>query len=119
MPKTNTKALSTNDLYGIEDADFIAFLSEQGYITFKKLLDGEWVSMMRLAFSVSVCCGIDLISPFKYRWCFSSEEAARDFYDSLTEFDAIPENQGALVGHRYGRSGPRLVLQDERGFDRW
>lgn len=117
--ETNTEILNTNDLYNVNEDDFKAFLAKEGYTVFKKLPDGEWVAIMPLAFSTSVCCGIDYISPFKYRWCFKKPSDAVDFYNELKEFDEIPDNQEGLVGHRYGALGPRLILKDAYGNNRW
>ena len=117
--ESNTKVLSTNDLYNVNEDDFKAFLAKEGYTAFKKLPDGEWAAIMPLVFSTSVCCGIDYISPFKYRWCFKKPSDALDFFNGLKEFDDIPDNQEGLVGHRYGALGPRLMLKDAYGNNRW
>ncbi|MBO6224537.1 MAG: hypothetical protein J6N72_03650 [Psychrobacter sp.] len=114
--ENNTKSLSTNEMYGIKETEFKEFLEKQGYIEVKQLsADKEWVAMLRLGFSVSVCCGIDTVTPFKYRWCFANQEAATEFYENMKEFDDIPKNQNMLVGHRQNGFKPLLILQDERG----
>lgn len=111
--------MATNEQYGMTDESFVGFLTEQGYITPKKLADGEWVAICPLAFSTSVCCGMEVVTSFKYRWCFAKQEDAQLFFDNLVDFDDIPENLDALVGHRYIGGTPLVTMKDERGFDKW
>lgn len=108
-----------NKLYGIKDDSFVEFLTDQGYISPKQLQDGEWVAICPLAFSTSVCSGIDVVTAFKYRWCFAKEEDARAFFDSMVDFDDIPTNLEGLVGHRYTNDTPLVVMKDRYGNNRW
>lgn len=116
---TTTPTITTNKLYGIKDESFIDFLTEQGYIAPKQLQDGEWVAIYPLAFSTSVCSGIDVVTAFKYRWCFARKEDAQAFFDSMVDFDDIPDNLEALVGHRYTNGTPLVVMKDRYGNNRW
>lgn len=102
------------------DEEIEAFLLAQHFICVRKLDDGEWIGLHRLAYTMSVCMGIEDISPFKYRWCFSDTDVAKDFYDNAVEYDEIPneQQQAFLKGHRH-TSTPRIVLYDELGYPRW
>lgn len=109
-----------NDLYGMDDESFHDFLIDQGYISPKKLSDdNEWVAICPLAYSTSVCCGMDVVTAFKYRWCFAKKEDAQTFFDNLKCFDDIPANLDQLVGHRYSNGIPLAMATDERGHNKW
>lgn len=110
---------STNEeLQSAADRDMLAFLSEEGFINPKKLDDGEWVAIMKLAFTVSVCCGIGRFTAFKYRWCFKDPQEAFYFLENIKDFDEVPTRRASLKGHRYIGS-PLYTEKDERGFDKW
>lgn len=101
------------------DEQLIQFLEKEGFKHIRKLPDDEeFVAILPLAFSTSVCCGIDATTPFKYRWCFAKEEDALEFLQGMQEYDDIPKDLGVLVGHRYNARKPLVVLRDERGFIR-
>lgn len=112
MPK------NTDDLQASTDKAFLDFLVSEGYINPKKLQDGEWVAIMPLAFTTSVCCGIEEITPYKYRWCFKDPAEAYHFLDNIKDFDEVPEKRESLKGHRYLRA-PLYVEKDARGYDKW
>ena len=82
-----------------KDPKFKNFLLDQGYLNPRRLEDGEWVAMMPLMFTMSVCCGIGETQPFKYRWCFQDYEEAEAFLEDLVDFDDIPVKRDSLVGH--------------------
>lgn len=107
-----------NALYGKTDEEFYEFLQDQGYKNIRKLPDGEFAATIELAFTTAVCCGMDVVTAYKYRWCFSKSDDAIGFINSLTEFDQVPTNLENLKGHRY-QDRPLLKLKDEKGFDRW
>lgn len=94
------------------------FLKEQGFIEVRRLEDGEWVGLLRLAFTMSVCCGIDEMCPFKYRWCFADTSEAYLFYTTVKDYDEVPESRESLKGHRY-TDKPLLVCRDEFGNPKW
>lgn len=102
------------------DEEVEKFLLEQGFMQVRKLEDGEWIGLLPLAFSLSVCMGIEEITPFKYRWCFGNPIHAFKFFNLAEDYDEIPctEYQESLVGHRH-QSEPLIVLYDEHGFPRW
>lgn len=101
------------------DDELILFLKDEGYTHIRKLEEGDFVAIKRLAYSTSVCCGIDESTPFRYRWCFSKDSDAVEFLNNLDEFDDIPKNLDALVGHRYTNGKPLVRVKDARGFDKW
>lgn len=63
-----TTAIANNPNFGgMTDAEVGRFLEENGFICYRKLPDGEWIGMLRLVFTMSVCCGITKLECFKYR----------------------------------------------------
>lgn len=102
------------------DEQIKKFLNEQNFLCVRKLPDGEWIGILKLAYTFSVCMGIEDITPFKYRWCFQNPEHAKEFYDNAVEYDEIPnaELQKSLKGHRH-QSAPLIILYDEHGFPKW
>lgn len=81
--------------------EFEKFCLENGFSEVRKLESGEWVGLMRLMFTLSVCTGIEEITPFKYRWCFADPSEAKEFYNAIIEYDEIPTKRISLKGHRY------------------
>lgn len=102
------------------DEQIETFLKQQGFICVRKLPDGEWIGLLKLAFTMSVCCGIEEITPFKYRWCFADPVEALHLYTTIEEYDEIPhaDHRHSLKGHRW-TTEPRIRLNDENGFPRW
>lgn len=100
------------------DEDLIIFLESQGFTHLKQLEGGDWVGILPLAFSTSVCSGIDWMTPFKYRWCFKHPKDAIEFLKNMQDFDDIPCDMSKIVGHRY-IDKPLIRVKDERGFDKW
>lgn len=107
-----------NAFQGMTTEQVQQFLRENQFELFRQLETGEWVGVMRLAFTWSVCMDIGPISPFIYRWCFQDIAEALYFYEHAKEFDEIPTKINSLKGHRYARE-PRIVMYDEKGFARW
>lgn len=93
----------------MNDIEFEKYCLENGFLSVRKLADGEWVGLFPLLFTLSVCTGIEEITPFKYRWCFSDSNEAKLFYNSITEYDEIPLERQSLKGHRF-QSTPLLNL---------
>lgn len=100
------------------DEDVIARLAEEKFEQPRKLKDGSWVALYRLAYTWSVCCDITQHSPYAYRWCFKDEQEARYFLETMEEFDDIPVKRESLKGHRYNEE-PRLYAFDQFGLSRW
>lgn len=100
------------------DKEMREFLSSQGYERFRKLPDGEWILIVPLFYSLSVCCGCDKSTMFKYRWCFGDPAEALAFFESCENYDDIPNQKDSLVGHRYDNQ-PLLMLYDQYGLPRW
>lgn len=94
------------------------FLKSQSFVVAKKLDSGDWIGIIRLAFTYAVCCGIEKDIAFKYRWCFEGVDEAIHFFENCKEFDEIPKKRNSLKGHRYINS-PLLMMFDERGFPKW
>lgn len=96
-----------------------AFLLENNFTAFRQLETGEWIGVMRLMFTMSVCMDITPLSPYAYRWCFADAQEAILFFAEAKEFDEVPSVRTSLKGHRYGGREPLLVEHDERGFPKW
>lgn len=96
-----------------------SFLSENMFLAYRQLPTGEWIGMLRLAFTTSVCMDITPMSPFSYRWCFADPAEAFHFYETAVEYDEVPKMRTSLKGHRYGSNGPRLIEYDDLGFPKW
>lgn len=96
-----------------------AFLLENRFTSFRQLPTGEWIGMLRLMFSMSVCMDITPLSPYTYRWCFADAQEATHFFETAKEFDEVPQIRTSLKGHRYGGRSPLLTENDERGFPKW
>lgn len=98
--------------------DVLAFLKENNYLMARQLPGGEWVAMVRLAFTWSICTDVTPYTPFNYRWCFEDKAEAVYFLKTMKEYDEVPEHKSSLRGHRY-RTTPLLFEKDEHGFDKW
>lgn len=103
---------------GWEEADVRAFMEENYYLFPRQLEGGEWVGLVRLAYTWSVCCDIRPATPFIYRWCFEDRDEAIYFLESMVDFDEVPEHKTSLRGHRY-RTEPLYREKDEMGFEKW
>ena len=57
---------------GYTDEEVTEFLKSQGYEMFRKLPNGEWVMIVRLAFTFAVCLVVSPSAPYRYRWCFEN-----------------------------------------------
>lgn len=104
----------------MSDEEIVEFLKSQGFIDVRKLPDGHWIGLLRLAFSMSVCVGIGYTESFTYRWCFNDNISATIFYSSATHLKEIPNEDlhDSIVGHRH-TSQALIILNDENGFPRW
>lgn len=104
---------------GWEKADVLAFMEENYYLMPRQLEGGEWVAMVRLAYTWSVCSDIRPATPFIYRWCFERKDEAVYFLKHMVDFDEVPERKTSLRGHRYMTEQPLYREKDELGFDKW
>lgn len=95
------------------------YLLNQGFLACRKLKDGDWIGVMPLMFTTSVCCGMAYISAFQYRWCFQDPNEAWLFFNTCSEVDEVPEHRSSLRGHRYPSSGPLHMEYDELGLKKW
>ena len=101
-----------------DDAKAIAFL-EANYHQFpKKLEDGSWCALFKLATTWSVCTDITYHTSYAYRWCFRDKDEALYFLENIKEFDEVPTRRTSLVGHRFDRYA-RLASWDHEGKKRW
>lgn len=102
------------------DTEIESFLHAQGFTACRKLDDGDWVGILKLATTWSVCNGINALAPFMYRWCFRDIDEAINFYNIVEEVDDVPEegNRKSLVGHRWATKA-LLHMNDEKGFPKW
>lgn len=106
---------------GMTDEQVQAFMADNTYILSRKLECGTWIGIVSLAFSFAVCSGVSYTASFELRWCFKRFEDALTFFQGMTNYDDVPneELQKGLVGHRYFREKPLLVLYNESGHPRW
>lgn len=119
-PEPGTRASNViHNFNNRSDEEVIEFLLSQNYINPRKLADGSWVALYRLAYTLSVCTDITPMSPYAYRWCFSDPEEAKYFLDTITEFDEIPVRRESLKGHRFHHEYGRMVKYDQLGFKQW
>lgn len=101
------------------DEQIVKYLVEDNhFLAVRKLKSGEWIGLLKLAFTLSVCMEIQEISCFTYRWCFEDPDEAIHFFVNAKEFDEVPTKRTSLRGHRYARA-PLLTEYDERGFAKW
>lgn len=104
------------------DEEVISYLIEHCYPVkeheLRKLPDGEWIMLYRLAFTWSVCCGVGMHSMFKYRWCFEDKAEAEHFFNTCQNYDDIPVKRNSLKGHRY-LDKPLYMEYDELGYEKW
>lgn len=101
-----------------EDEKVLTFMEENDMLYPRKLDDGSWVAMHRLLFAWSICCDVKPIEQYSYRWCFTDQEEALYFLNTIKEFDEVPVKRNSLKGHRYV-DAPRLISYDKNGFKRW
>ncbi|WP_454889995.1 hypothetical protein [Serratia quinivorans] len=103
---------------GFSDDSVIDFMTANGYTNIRKIHDGTWSGIIRLAFTHSVCMDVSPLTPFRYRWCFEEKAEALYFVENVKEFDEIPERKQSLRGHRY--LGVALYVEkDEFGLPKW
>lgn len=102
----------------MSDEQVEQYLAENKFTEYRKLETGEWIGLMQLMFTLSVCMDIDYYTPYAYRWCFQDPEEARHFFKTAKEFDEVPEHKTSLKGHRY-KTKPLYVEHDELGFAKW
>ena len=100
------------------DEEIITWLEGQHYISPRKLDDGSWVAISRLAYTWSVCVDMDEVTAYRYRWCFKDMFEALHFLATIKEFDELPVKRDSLVGHRYS-GNPLLVEHWPDGHAKW
>lgn len=64
---------------------------EYGFVGAKRLEDGTYVGLRRLAFTLAICIGVTETDTFKRRYCFSDITLCIDEYVKITTGDDIPE----------------------------
>ncbi|MDC3552198.1 hypothetical protein [Escherichia coli] len=104
---------------GWPDEQVIAFMTENQYTNIRKLPDGEWCGLFRLAFTWSVCMGVTPLTSFRYRWCFADREEALYLIETAEEYDGVPVRKTSLKGHRYPYGQALYKEKDEHGFEKW
>jgi len=113
--------LSTASFDDWPDDLMIEFLTKiNNFFAVRRLADGSVVGATQLLTTVSVCTGIEPLTPFMYRWCFQDPREAKFFYQNVIELDEVPaiDNRTSLVGHRYRRE-PLLMEYDQFGYAKW
>lgn len=108
-----------NHFEGWSDEKINTFMQENSFLAWRRLEDGEYIGLIKLLFTMSVCTGIEPNTPYKYRWCFKDAREAINFYGQAKEFDEIPEQRTSLKGHRYLPNKPLLVEYASNGFPKW
>mgnify|MGYP006961050029 CR=1 FL=1 len=112
--------MSNPQFRGMSDEQVETYLIEEcDFIKVRKLESGEWIGILKLMFTTSVCMDIDYMTPYVYRWCFENKEEAEFFFENAKEYDEVPVKRESLKGHRYNRDEPLLVEYDEHGFKKW
>lgn len=96
-----------------DPAQIKAFFKAAEFPDYRQLESGEWVGVCQLLFTWAVCTGIDYDYPFTYRWCFSSNKDALEFFHALKTVEEVPTNLKTLKGHRFTRRP--LLVQDVQG----
>lgn len=81
------KPLPDGDL---TDAQFRAFLAENGYYAIRQLPDGTWAALIRLMFTTGMCVGIHSFG-WTRRYCYENECNARGALADLQAWDDAPE----------------------------
>lgn len=125
MQTTKTlPSIASVEFPGRSDKEVETFLlapDQCNFIKVRKLDDGEWIGLYKLAYTWSVCCGIGEITSFKYRWCFEDREEAEYMLATLESYDDPPheDHRHSLRGHRYWGREPLLKMKDDNGIDRW
>lgn len=120
MNEHKLSSLSFDDWPDEKVKDYLIGLNNM--LAFRRLEDNSVVDVALLMTTISICTGVEPLSPFKYRWCFRDAEEAKYFYQNVKEFDEIPslEHRKSLVGHRYHQeTGPLLKEYDQLGIPRW
>lgn len=97
---------------------FPKWLELQQFTNIRKLADGSWVGIYKLAYTWSVCTDITYGSQYGYRWCFKDYNEALYFVENMQDFDEIPTRRESLKGHRWS-DNPRIRITDELGLQKW
>lgn len=100
------------------DEEVQNFLIQNEFTCFRKLNTGEWIGILPLMFTYSVCMDITPLRTFTYRWCFALHSEAQFFFRNAKEFDEVPSERSSLKGHRYITS-PLYLEYDELGYPKW
>jgi len=100
------------------DSEIKAWIEASHYIMPRKLDDGSWVAITKLAYTWAVCVDMDEVTAYRYRWCFKDFGEAIYFLSTMVDFDEVPTHRKSLKGHRYSGE-PLLVEYCERGYPRW
>jgi hypothetical protein len=73
--------------------DFTRLLRTDDYrfVGAKRLDDGTYVGLRRLAYSLAICIGVTRTDVFKRRYCFTDITQCIDEYVKITSPDDVPE----------------------------
>ena len=74
----------------MDDDQFRAFLTKDGYEHIRKLDDGTWVGIVPLMFSVGLCMGLDRIG-WDRRYCYEDRALAVAEIAKLERGDQVPQ----------------------------
>lgn len=65
--------------------------SEFGFFGAKRLADGTYVGLMKLAFATAICIGTDEMTPQKRRYCYTDFTQCIHEFVNITTGDDVPE----------------------------
>ncbi|MBD9674919.1 hypothetical protein IB275_30360 [Pseudomonas sp. PDM21] len=64
---------------------------ENRFIRWKQLDDGTYVALTDLMFTRALCIGVDAMSPYERRFCFSDKAKADEAFEQITAPDFEPD----------------------------
>lgn len=74
----------------MSDDEFQAFLEENEYTNIRKLPDGTWAALIRLAFTIGMCTGLTEYG-LERRFCYENLAEALGALQALNAWDEEPE----------------------------
>lgn len=100
--------------------EIASYLADCNILHPRQLPDGNWIGLLKLMYTLSVCVGVTPVDVFAYRWCFEDVQEAVAFYREAEHLKSVPTSTESLVGHRHNGKGA-LLMKYHPGteFPRW
>lgn len=76
---------------GQQDAFTQKMRDELGFVGAKRLEDGTYVGLQPLLFTLAICIGVGVYTPFVRRYCYENGPDCLHAYQILATGDDIPE----------------------------